>query len=57
MTNGLLLRRHLHTLFDLNKITIDKNYRVMVAPELKATVYGRLQAKATASSRQVQVAG
>lgn len=41
-SNGLLLRADVHTLFDLGLITIDSNWRVMVAEELGATEYADL---------------
>jgi putative restriction endonuclease len=34
VTNGLLLRSDLHTLFDLGLLSIDESYRALLAPEL-----------------------
>jgi len=43
-SNGLLLRADLHTLFDLELITIDsKSMRVEVAPSLRKSEYGSLE--------------
>jgi len=43
VTNGLLLRADLHTLFDLGKISVDpKNYTIIVSDTLRNTVYGKL---------------
>lgn len=39
VTNGLLLRSDLHTLFDLGLIAIDEAYRVLVSPTLQDPVY------------------
>lgn len=35
LSNGLLLRADLHTLFDLGLLSFDENYRALLAPELK----------------------
>jgi hypothetical protein len=44
--NGLLLRSDIHTLFDLRLIAIDTTkWTLVLAPSLKYTAYGRLQAK------------
>jgi len=44
VTNGLLLRADIHTLFDLNLIGIDPDALLFsVAPAIQATVYGELQ--------------
>ena len=44
VTNGLLLRADIHTLFDLHLITVDSVAEtVLVAPSLKGTTYGDLQ--------------
>lgn len=43
VTNGLLLRADIHTLFDLGLIAIDaKSHRVVIANVLKETAYGEL---------------
>jgi len=39
VTNGLLLRADIHTLYDLNLLTIDPRYRVQLAPALKGSEY------------------
>lgn len=45
--NGLLLRSDIHTLFDLNLLTVDPTtMMVRVSPELSGTEYGYLQGKA-----------
>lgn len=43
--NGILLRSDLHTLFDLGKIRIDSNRRVIVCDELQSTVYKEYSGK------------
>ncbi|MFZ2177435.1 MAG: HNH endonuclease [Rhodococcus sp. (in: high G+C Gram-positive bacteria)] len=40
VTNGLLLRADIHTLFDLQRITVDAYLRIQVAPTLIHTEYG-----------------
>ncbi|MDB5992759.1 MAG: hypothetical protein JWQ10_4162 [Herbaspirillum sp.] len=46
LSNGLLLRGDLHTLFDLGLIAIDTNLKtVLVAPSLLATDYGQWHGK------------
>ena len=43
VTNGLLLRADIHTLFDLGKISIDADrYTIIISPSLRKTVYGKL---------------
>lgn len=43
VTNGLLLRADLHTLFDLGKISVNaKDYTIIISDALRKTVYGRL---------------
>ena len=42
VTNGLLLRADIHTLFDLSLLTVTRDYRVHVAPELADTPYSQL---------------
>ena len=39
VSNGLLLRIDLHTLFDLRLINVDANYRVIVSPKLSNSEY------------------
>jgi hypothetical protein len=47
ISNGLLLRADLHTLFDLGLIAIDpSSMRVVVASALRQTEYGELQGRA-----------
>jgi hypothetical protein len=46
VTNGLLLRADIHTLFDLGLVRIDpETLRVALAPELRGTCYGELQGR------------
>jgi hypothetical protein len=46
VTNGLLLRADIHTLFDLNLIGVDpKTMAICVAQAMKATVYAELEGK------------
>jgi predicted restriction endonuclease len=40
VTNGLLLRADIHTLFDLQRITVDENLKIRVTPSLLNTEYG-----------------
>lgn len=43
-TNGLIMRADIHTLFDLGLIAIhDKDYSLLVSPEIEATEYGQYQ--------------
>jgi HNH endonuclease len=50
VTNGIVLRADLHRLFDLKKLTIHPTKRtVVVAPELKDTMYGQYDGKAVMS--------
>lgn len=39
--NGMLLRSDVHTLFDLQLLTVTAGFMVAVAPELRGTEYGR----------------
>jgi predicted restriction endonuclease len=39
VSNGLLLRSDIHTLFDLNLLTIDSFHRVKISPQLKQSEY------------------
>ncbi|MHA4850965.1 HNH endonuclease [Rhodococcus sp. MSC1_016] len=45
VTNGLLLRADIHTLFDLQRITIDQDLRIRVGPDLIHTEYGNHEGK------------
>jgi hypothetical protein len=46
VSNGLLLRADIHTLFDLGSIAIDtKKMTVLIAPELRHTTYGKLEGR------------
>jgi len=45
ITNGLLLRSDLHTLFDLQKVSVSGDYTLLVSKELMSTVYGKLHGK------------
>src|SRR6185437_10726004 len=40
ISNGLLLRADVHTLFDLFLIGVDKNSRLTLAPSLRRSIYG-----------------
>jgi hypothetical protein len=42
ITNGLLLRSDLHTLFDLHLIGVSDNYKLVVSKTLMGTTYGKL---------------
>lgn len=49
VTNGILLRADLHTLFDLGKLAIhEADLTVILADDLKASEYGRLHGQAIA---------
>lgn len=39
MTNGLLLRADIHTLFDVGLLAVDSRYRIQVAPALLFSEY------------------
>ncbi|MBU6257929.1 MAG: HNH endonuclease [Burkholderiales bacterium] len=39
LSNGLLLRSDIHTLFDLSLIAIDSRHRVRVSPKLRYSEY------------------
>ncbi len=43
VSNGLLLRSDLHTLFDLNLLTIDDRYRVRLSEKLRNSEYWKYQ--------------
>ena len=44
-SNGLLLRADIHTLFDLHLITIDRDYKIHVSPQVSEKEYRKLHAK------------
>ncbi|MBS3652592.1 DUF3427 domain-containing protein [Pseudaminobacter sp. 19-2017] len=43
VTNGLLLRADLHTLFDLGLIAVNPELQIMVSPELEDSIYWELE--------------
>lgn len=43
VTNGMLLRADIHTLFDLGLLTIGDDHRIEVSARLANTNYGQLQ--------------
>lgn len=45
VTNGLLLRSDIHTLFDLSALTISREFTVQLAPWLRESEYGKLHDK------------
>jgi predicted restriction endonuclease len=45
ISNGLLLRTDLHTLFDLGMIAINDDYRVSIVPSLVGTEYDQWNGK------------
>lgn len=45
VTNGILLRADLHTLFDLGMVCVDQEYRLSVSSVLENTEYGQWQRK------------
>jgi putative restriction endonuclease len=45
LTNGLILRADVHTLFDLNLIYIDDSYSVVLDARLDGTEYASLKGK------------
>lgn len=45
VTNGLLVRADIHTLFYLGLVAVDAEYRLMLSPELKDSVYNSLYGK------------
>ena len=50
LSNGLLLRADLHTLFDLGLIAVDTaNMKTIVAPELEETTYSQLEGRPVAA--------
>lgn len=58
VSNGLLLRADIHTLFDLKLIAVDTqslNLTVAVAPSLAGTVYGELAGKPLYIPRELEV--
>jgi predicted restriction endonuclease len=54
VTNGLLLRADLHTLFDLRLITIDGSQRAVVSGRLKHTPYADLHGTSLRTPRSKQ---
>ncbi|MGZ8178870.1 HNH endonuclease [Williamsia sp. SKLECPSW1] len=46
VTNGLLLRSDVHTLFDAQLVTVDAEYRVRISPQLSDSGYGALEGQA-----------
>lgn len=54
VSNGLLLRTDIHTLFDLRLIAVDpETLTVLVAPELEGTEYAQLRGRALGSVKQI----
>ncbi|WP_158282092.1 MULTISPECIES: HNH endonuclease [unclassified Azospirillum] len=51
ITNGLLVRADIHTLFDLGLLAVDAQHRLLVSPELDGTAYGKLNGKALRQPR------
>ncbi len=52
ISNGILLRADIHTLFDLYLIGVDPlSYRVTIAPSLRASAYGQLEGTRVADTR------
>jgi putative restriction endonuclease len=45
VTNGLLLRADIHTLYDLGMVAVAEDYRVLVAPALHGTQYVELHGR------------
>lgn len=45
VTNGLLLRADIHTLFDLNLLTVDSRLRIRLAPSLLKSEYKEFEGK------------
>lgn len=41
VSNGLLLRADIHTLFDLNLIAVNENYKIVVSPKIRESEYWR----------------
>lgn len=49
VSNGLLLRGDVHTLFDLYLVTVEpESFRISIAPELRRSSYGELEGKCLA---------
>ena len=46
VTNGLLLRADIHTLFDIGLIAIDEDFKVLTSPNLDRTEYSALRGQA-----------
>ncbi|MCC4790053.1 HNH endonuclease [Vibrio splendidus] len=54
VTNGILLRADIHTLWDLDLLAIDEEtYTVLIADELKGSVYSDLKGKAVSLPEDV----
>jgi hypothetical protein len=51
VTNGLLLRADLHTLFDVGLIAVDQDDTLLVSKALDKTAYAKLRGKALRSPR------
>lgn len=45
VTNGLLLRADIHTLFDLNLLSVDSRLRIRLAPTLLKSEYKEFEGK------------
>lgn len=57
VTNGLLLRADVHTLFDLYLLAVDpKSFRVSVSPTLMSSTYRELQDRQLANPIRVELA-
>ncbi len=53
ISNGILLRADLHTLFDLGMVSIDQDYRLIVSPGLDETEYGQWHRKVISLPQKV----
>lgn len=53
VTNGLLLRADIHTLFDLHLLTVTEEHIVRVAPDVGEPEYERLDGQSLATTPQV----
>ncbi len=57
VTNGLLLRADVHTLFDLYLLAVDpKSFRVSVSPTLMSSTYRKLQDRQLANPITIELA-
>lgn len=52
VTNGLLLRADIHTLFDLGLLAISESMSVILAPELRQTSYAELSGRCVSMPRE-----